>query len=273
MSDEKSEEEPVEKRLQQWRQGDYALDVGGFLFAEIAEEARAFDAHEASDEVAGLVVISQTCDVVRLTDDKRYVAVSPLVAKASGQWKQIASGRYPSLTSLEHAPEGMYVDLARIMSVSKQLLASWDRHPGFTAPERAIRFAAAIERKMGRFAFPDDFDKATKPFQDRVRERHSKPDSPIGKIYRSIDQLRFLASPHWEAEAVEITMLAVLHPNDKRFASDEDIRAELDAACKGINWPARYQWAEPAFYLATADDLRGSDILNSQLADFEYLSG
>jgi hypothetical protein len=167
----------------------------------------------------------------------------------------------------------MFVDLARMMSVSKPLLANWDRRDGFTTPERAIRFAAAIERKMGRFAFPDDFDAAMKSFQDRVRSRHNKADSPIGKVYRSIDQFRFSASPHWEAEAIEITMIAVLHPKHARFATDEEIRAELDGVCKSIKWSARYRWADAAFYPATADDLRGADILDSQLADFEYLSG
>lgn len=273
MSEQKPEQEPIAERLLQWRQGDYALDVGGFLFADVAENGGAFDAREADDEVAGLVVISQTCDIIRLTDDKRFVAVSPLVRRESKHWKEIANGRFPSLTTLEHPPaEGMFVDLARIMSVSKPLMAAWERREGFTATERAIRFAAAIERKMGRFAFPDDFDKATKPFQERVRERHNRPDSPVGKIYRSIDQFRFFATPHWEADAVEVTMLAVLHPKDKRVATDEAICAELDSVCKGVTWPPQYCWSAPAFYSATAEDLRGADILNSQLADFEYLS-
>lgn len=273
MTEEKSASELIAEKLLKWRQGDYALGVGGFLFADVPEEGDAFDARLADDEVAGLVVVSQTCDIIRLTDDKRFVAVCPLVSRESKHWKEIASGRFPSLTTLEHAPsEGVFVDLARIMSVSKPLLASWDRQDGFTTTERAIRFAAAIERKMGRFAFPDDFDGATKLFQARVRERHSKTQSPIGKVYRSIDQLRFIASPHWEADAVEITMLAVLHPKDKRVATDDEIRAELDAACKSVTWPAKYRWADPAFYPATAEDLRGADILKSQLADFEYLS-
>lgn len=270
----KAFDDQLAERLAKWRQGDYALDVGGFLFADVSETEGRFDAHEADEDVQGLVVVSQTCDVIRLTPDKRFVAVSPLVKLDAKFWKEIGVGRFPSLTLLEHPPgDGIFVDLARIMSVSKPLLASWSRREGFTTPERAVRFAASIERKMGRFAFPDAFDAATKGLQNRVRSRHSKPDSDIGKAYRSIDQLRFLATPHWEAEAVEVTMIAVLHSAAKRLVSDQQISAELDAQCKAVRWPKQFRWADPAFYLATADDLRGSDILNSQLADFEYLSG
>ncbi|MEZ5994147.1 MAG: hypothetical protein R3C25_00175 [Hyphomonadaceae bacterium] len=272
MTDEKSAAESLEEKLLKWRQGDYALGVGGFLFADRSETGEAFDARENPDNVAGLVVVSQTCDVVRLTPDKPVVAVSPLVRLDSKQ-KEIANGRFPSLTTLEHPPaEGIFVDLARIMSVSKELLAGWDRQDGFTSQDRAIRFAAAIERKLGRFAFPDDFDAATKPFQDRVRSRHSKADSPVGRVYRSIDQLRFVASPHWDAESIKVALIAVLCPNASRVATDEEIREELKAVCEGITWPPRYQWAEPAFHPATAGDLSGADILGSQLADFEYLS-
>jgi hypothetical protein len=265
--------EAAAERLAKWRQGDFALGVGGFLFGETSE-AEPYDAHIGDDDVAGLVVISQTCDVVRLSDDRRWVAVSPLVERDADYWSAIANGRYPSLVSLEHPPkEGMFVDLARIMSVAKPLLANWERREGFTTPERAIRFAGAIERKMGRFAFPDDFNDATKSFQERVRKRHNKPQSDLGKIYRSIDQLRFQASPHWDADAVEITLVAVLHPQALREASVEDVAAELRGQCGSTVWPARLGWSDPPLLIGTADDLRGSDILNSQLADLEYLSG
>ncbi len=270
----KGSDDQLAERLAKWRQGDYALDVGGFLFADVSEAEGRFDAHEADEDVQGLVVVSQTCDVIRLTPDKRFVAVSPLIRLDAKFWKEIGVGRFPSLTLLEHPPgDGIFVDLARIMSVSKPLLASWSRREGFTTLERAIRFAGAIERKMGRFAFPDAFDAAMKGFQNRVRSRHNKSDSDVGKVYRSINQLRFSASPHWEADSVEVTMIAVVHPPKGRLASDQQIASELDTQCKAVEWPPQFNWAKPAFVLATADDLRGSDILNSQLADFEYLSG
>lgn len=270
--DGRSDGEWIAQRLLEWRQGDYALGVGGFLFAERPEADGAFDARETENDVLGLVVVSQTCDVIRLSPDKPVVAVTPLI-RLEGRGKEIANGRFPSLTSLEHPPaDGVFVDLARIMSVSKELLASWERREGFTTHDRAIRFAAAIERKLGRFAFPDDFDAATKPFQERVRSRHNRADSPVGRVYRSLEQLRFIATPHWDADDVEIALLAILRPTADRVAALDVIREELDTMCGGIVWPSRYRWATPAFMCATAADLTGADILQSQLADFEYLS-
>lgn len=264
----------IHEKLRHWRQGDYALDVGGFVFAGLPEGKDAkFDAHEITDEIVGLTIISQTCDVVRMSDDKMHVSVCPLVRCTPSRWKEISIGRFPSLVSLEHAPEaGVFVDLARVMSVSKPLLVSWERKPGFTDAARSSRFAAAIERKFGRFAFPDEFDVATKAFQERVRSRHGKGESPIGHIYRSLDQLRFRASPCWQAEHVAVTLIGVLKPPDERLASDEQILEELRMQTGAVEWPASYSWAEPAFFIATASELRASDIFESQLADFEYLS-
>lgn len=266
-------ESSIDERLRQWRQGDYALDTGGFLFADVAEGSEKFDARLVTQDVVGSVVVSQTCDIIRLADDRIHVAVCPLVTRETKYLKPINSGRYPSLTMIEHPPrEDAVVDLARVMSVSKRLLASWPRIDGFTTSERAIRFAAAIERKFGRFAFPDAFNEATRSFQDRVRTRHNKL-STTGAVYRSIHQFRFIASPHWDAEFVRVSMVVILLPTDRMSASEETIRAELQSQCDAVKWAPNFGWSTPAFYCATAADLRGSDILGSQLADFEYLSG
>lgn len=266
-------DDSIDDRLRLWRQGDYALDTGGFLFADVAESSEKFDAKLATDDVVGSVVVSQTCDIVRLTDDRLYVAVCPLVTRETKFLKPIKSGRYPSLTMIEHAPlENSVVDLARVMSVSKRLLSSWTRIQGFSTSERAIRFAGAIERKFGRFAFPDAFNEATKQFQDRVRSRHDKL-SKTGDVYRSIHQFRFVANPHWEADFVRVSMIVILLPTDRMSAKEEAIRAELQSLCDAVKWGPNFGWATPEFYCASAADLRGSDILGSQLADFEYLSG
>lgn len=263
-----------EEKLAAWRQGDFALDVGGFLLAEPANDhAIKYEAAEINDGVVGLVLISQTCDVVRATDDKPMVSVSPLVHCEPSRWKEILMGRFPSLTTLEHAPEEqMVVDLGRTMCVTKELLAAWPRKDGFTTESSATRFAAALERKFGRFAFPDEFDLAMKGFQQRVRSRHTKPDSDVGKVYRSLNQLRFNAAPDWNAADKTITLLAILHEKTKREISDEEIRKELREQVDKVVWPAGYNWGSPDFMLATAGDLSGADILGSQLADFEYLS-
>lgn len=183
----KNSDEP----LKLWRQGDFALEVGGFLFAGIAEGNELFDAQEITDNVVGLIAISQTCDIVRRTGGRNYVAVCPLIKVSKQELSDIRKGKRPYLTDVENTDEDVVADLRRVMSVHKDVIQTWERHPGFTNDITRLRFAAALERKFGQFAFPDDFDQAIKGFRQRVWSRHTKPDSEPGKVYRSLVQTQY----------------------------------------------------------------------------------
>ena len=65
--------------LEAWRQGDFASDAGGFLFAKPSAGGYPYDAKELTEGIVGLVIISQTCDIVRRTGERHYVAVCPLI--------------------------------------------------------------------------------------------------------------------------------------------------------------------------------------------------
>lgn len=157
----------TEKSLTQWHQGDFALGVGGFLFAGLAEGDELFDAEETTDNVIGLVAISQTCDIVRRTGGRDFVTVCPMVDVPAAQLTDVQKGRKPYFADIEHAGRTVFADLRRVMSVHKDLVKTWKRQTGFSDAGR-LRFAAALERKFGQFAFPDDFDQAIKGFRNRV---------------------------------------------------------------------------------------------------------
>ena len=61
-----------EDPLAQWRQGDFALDVGGFLYARVSQSGEAYDVSEDITGVCGLIAISQSCDIVRETGGRHY---------------------------------------------------------------------------------------------------------------------------------------------------------------------------------------------------------
>ena len=50
--------------LRSWRQGDFAFDVCGFLFAGKAEGNNTFTAEESPEGIVGHIAISQTCDII-----------------------------------------------------------------------------------------------------------------------------------------------------------------------------------------------------------------
>ena len=98
------EERTIDQALRVWRQGDVSLDAGlEFVHladlsrphspasAQVAEvlandgEVIAAGATPVLDEVRGVVMLSQTCDVVRSCRGRPFVEVAPLVEVAE-QW-------------------------------------------------------------------------------------------------------------------------------------------------------------------------------------------
>lgn len=271
MTDRDRVSEEQEQSLELWRQGDFALGVGGFLFAGLADGAEAFDAREQTEGIVGLVAISQTCDIVRRTGGRDYVAVCPLVRVDAAELSAVRKGRRPYLTDIENAEELAFADLRRVMSVDKDLLRTWDRLDGFSTEAGRVRFAAALERKFGQFAFPNKFDQATKSFRDRVWSRHDRAESDPGKVYRSLLQIRFRASPSWDADERTITVIAVLADEGSRETDRKAIGEELENVLAKITWPIGYRWGDPTFILGTASELSAADIVDSRRADFDFL--
>jgi hypothetical protein len=259
-----------EGALSRWRQGDFALISGGFLSAIEAEEVDSFEA-AIDDSVVGLAVVSQTCDIIRMQADRRFVIMCPLVAHDERVAKDVVRGRRPNLFRIEGAPEHFFADISRMMSVDKRVLARWPRSDGFTSEEGRARFGAALERKFGRFAFPNDFDDAVKEFKERVWSRHGSRDSEPGKVYRSLEQIRFAAAPDWDSAPASITVVAILHPEGNREVDRATIQKELEGQIAKIELPGEMAWGDPNLVLATLDDLTARDYLSSQRADFDFL--
>ena len=260
-----------EDAITEWRQGDFALDVGGFLFAGVSEDGSAFDAEEHSDGIVGLVAISQTCDIVRKTGGRHYVTVCPLIKVNVEELSSIKKGRRPYLTDVENADEMVFADLRRLMSVDKDLVSKWDRSTGFNSEGGRVRFAAALERKFGQFAFPDEFDQAMKSFRERVLSRHAKTQSKVGMVYRSLAQIRFRSDPDWSTKRRTVTVVAIMHDKDSREVERSDIKDELEEVLGKIQWPHGFEWAVPKFLLGTAKDFTAEDILSSRRGDFDFL--
>jgi len=260
-----------EDPLSHWHQGDFALEVGGFLYASTPQSSEAYDVSEDATGVCGLIAISQSCDIVRETGGRHYVSFCPLVEVESDLASDIKKGRRPYFAHVENAEETVFADLRRIMSVEKQLVRTWKRHSGFRSEEARVRFAAALERKFGQFAFPDEFDGAIRRFRQRVWSRHSKQDSGPGKVYRSLEQIRFRADPNWAADERKISVVAVMQGSKPPKATRQEISKELEQEIEKIKWPAGYKWSTPRPLLGTAGDLTAEDILTSRNGDFEFL--
>ncbi len=199
------------------------------------------------------------------------MAVCPLIKVNEQNLSEIRHGRRPYLTDVENTDKEVVADLRRIMSVHKDILQTRKRRSGFSNDLTRLRFAAALERKFGQFAFPDDFDRAIAVFRQRVWSRYSKPGSMPGAVYRSLVQIRFRADPNWSAQMRKISVIAIMYHEMNREADDMSIGNELDYILEKIEWPNGYTWAEPKLILGTAKDFTAEDLLLSQRGDFDFL--
>ncbi len=268
---EDSTEPDLDDKLKDWRQGDFSLGVGGFIFGQVPDEGSDEILEVGEEDILGLIAISQTCDIVRRTGGRHFVTMCPLISIDDETLKAINNGRRPYFAALENSKPNHVADLRRIMSVNKDLVRTWNRIEGFSTDAGRVKFAKALERKFGQFAFPDEFDDSMSLLKERVWKRHEKSDSPVGKIYRSLHQIRYLAEPNWTASEKSITVIAIMHDEDKLEATRNDISSELQETLNKIRLPDGYEFSETRFILATAADLTGEDIFASQLADFEFL--
>ena len=261
----------LDEPLRNWRQGDITFDAGGFLYAGPAEGDEHFDAEETIENIVGLVAISQTCDIVRRTGGRHFVAVCPLIKVSKDELSAIRKGRKPYMTVIESVDETVVADLRRVMSVHKDVVRNWKRQNGFKSEDARLRFAAALERKFGQFAFPDEFQQAIRKFRDRVWSRHSKSRSEPGKVYRSLVQIRFRAEPNWIANKRTITVVAILRETRSREVDRNTISRELEYILGKIEWKEGYEWGTPKFKLGTGKELTAADIITSQRGDFDFL--
>jgi hypothetical protein len=216
-----AEVERIEKALREWRQGDATLDAGTF-FVHLADKRAPLsdEAHDAvargevaADEdvfeilspVEGLVVVSQSCDIVRECSKSECVEVSALIPveeerilEAIRKRQRIRYAYVPGL-----ADRKLVADLERTMTVEKAVVASWSRIEGCRTDRERATFAEALARKRGRFAFPDEFNHGLRRFKDRLKRAEGRK-SPAGDLLAALDEIRVQASPDWGAAKVSV---------------------------------------------------------------------
>lgn len=266
----------IDAALREWRQGDLALEE--FWFVHVGDGAAPLTAAAAeaaggaqalTSEVLGLVVLTQTCDIVRSCVTRPYVEVAPLVRVSEDDLHQVKRGRRPAHATLPALEKDLLVaDLDRVMTVEKSIVASWKRTPGFTRDADGRAFAQALARKRVRFAFPDDFTLLAKKLQARLGDKHDK-NTDEGRGLRALREIRVCASPSWDAPSTEIFFWF--------------IRDDADATFEGKSWadllkdwlklvPATGRFTSLDGQVATLQEMTAQDYVDSDPLDLDHLS-
>lgn len=264
-------------RLAEWQQGDFSLDCGDFLFRDVSEltdEGEDDGGAVFESEIVGLAVISQTCDVVREPERVPCVSVCPMVVIDAKRIGEIERGQAPRFGFLSATPEGVVVDFSRTMSVTKNLLVSWERHCGCEDDNQQLEFARALEIYFGRFAYPNDFVNSVASLRKAILNKYPKAGSELGKAVRSIREIRVYNHAIWSDEkSVPITFIAVLEDEEEReIVEREEIKKQILPKISAIEWQGPFSLHEDGLHLATLGDLTAADYLNSYPLDVNSLS-
>lgn len=261
--------------LATWRQGDLALDEKWFIHVADGSDPLTEAAQQAEPglqaitvDCEGLVVVSQTCDIVRNCRERHYIEVAPLLRVTEEEAKLVAKGSAPRYAPIAASPD-LVADLDRTMTVEKSIVASWTRTPGWTTDAQSRWFAQSLARKRERFAFPDDFVTAVSKLRSRIIKKHGK-DSDEGRALEALIEIRVTASPAWDSSNCDV-FFSFIRPEATPDLSDETWESLSDSwikLCKPAGAFKAFDGSVRPLSYMTANEYVESDRL-----DLDHLSG
>lgn len=215
--------EIVDEAMKRWRQGDVAAVQS---FSHVADLRRPVTSASIelsrsqassgnttvriSTEVESLVVLTQTCDIVRSSSRRPYIEVCPLIRVDPSTATAAMAGERPSHAALPTLGNDAVADLDRVMTVEKGWLSLAGYIQGWTTDSEIRKFQATVARRYERFAFPDDFTRVADKLRDKIISRHGKLTSPEGQLFSTVSQVRVRADPHWSSSDIEVTLSFIL---------------------------------------------------------------
>ena len=275
----------VDAAVGAWQQGDVFLgSIVSFVHvadlsrplseSALTEAVAGFDVGNSltsvGSPVAGLVVISQTCDVVRSCRERPFIQVAALRQVDDNFAKQVHGGfrpRFAFVPVLTDPP--LVADLDQLMTVEKSVLIALPpetRVRGVRNDAEVRAFAECLSRRFARFAFPDDFVAAVRQLQERIKNKYDR-DTPEGRAYRSLREIRVSAQPSWNAENPQIEFLFVLgHPNELDQGVDREIGDLMDRFIPtGV-------FQEPRHRIVALQDMSAALYISTDRLDLDHLS-
>lgn len=219
--------------------------------------------------IHGLVVTTQTCDIVRDCEERPYVDVSPLVKVRKDMILDIKRWRMPRYGWVA-ATEGelLVADLDQTMSVEKAVASRWKRKAGWNTRGEFRIFLRALERKVSRPAFRDEFLSATKSLVRFIKRKHGK-DSEEGKTLQRLQEIRVREYPERDEDGKA--------PLDWWFIADEDshkVKARMSAYVD--SWMGRVDLGEnfdiESTVVCDMSQISALDYWKSDQMDFDSLS-
>jgi hypothetical protein len=255
--------------LADWRQGDVAFDLDWTVHAydpALPLTPQSLAAEPSSppglvrSQHPGLVLISQTCDIVRDSLTHPLVLVAALVELDEQRAVEARAGKRARYAHVPGAGRNLFADLDYVMTIEKALLLPGMRTRGCRTPDELRAFGRAVGLRFSRFPFPDDVTASLAPLRARLtRRRRSQTDE--GRAIRVLQEIRASATPSWDAAEFDVTLL-FMPPS----------RQEAFAAVPEPAWPALLDsWLGLCTLTGAVRSIGGTIVPLDELSAREYL--
>jgi len=166
----------------------------------------------------GVVVLSQTCDVVR--EELQHVTLAPIVCLGALDARNARAGKMPRYVHIPALGDHRFADLDVVAVAAKLTLAGQSREQGVATDLEIRTFGAAVARRFGRFAFPDEVSEFLKPLRNVIQSKAVKPASPMGGVLESVVELRIEAAGSWSSPPWNLTLSVVVKPGTLPLLDD-----------------------------------------------------
>ena len=204
-----------------WRQGD-VFEQGETAWIALRDQPLTSTTADLGTTGAGVtwardayvVVVSQTCDIVRACWEppedgggRPFVQVCPVVTLDGDNQTRAAKGWTPRYAHLPGLAPNAFADLDRCVTLEKTVLAAASgQQDGCGSDEAREKFAHAVAEFFGRYAFPNGMEKATQVIRKRFRDKHGG-NGLESTLMRSVGEVRVKPITEWDAQTLEVKLV------------------------------------------------------------------
>lgn len=268
----------VNDRAIQLRQGD-VIEVGAIAWlasgaAPLTPQSVQANSDGISCVVAEadrLVVVSQTCDVVRDCAQRPFVLLARVVTLEEPVAGEARRGHRPRYVALPGLGDDAFADLDLVIGIEKSAFMDAEAIRALPSAAAQRRFGIATGRVFSRFAFPDDLVVALRALVARVRQKHAK-DSSEGRALAALEDIRITASPSWDAGAVNvfITFAPATRAAANEVMGDDEWDELVDGWLRQAEPFGSIQRIDGA--MIPLDEMTALEYVESDALDLDYLS-
>lgn len=176
----------------------------------------------------GVVLISQTCDIVQSHRQRPTVQAAKLIQLRGTMAQEAADGRRPRFAAVPNEGGSFFADLEVIGTIDKLVLVRLSNRKGVLGDYQVRSFAEAVGRRFSRFPFPDEVTEQTDALVKEVQGKYRKESSPLGQVLQQVLQLRLQANPRWDDPNAVVTLFVICHLGVlPTFEDPSDVPADL----------------------------------------------